>query len=484
MHLKPPVAGVIHFIGIGGIGMSGIADILHAQGYKVQGSDSQENKNTIRLRQQGIPVYIGHEAANVKDANIVILSTAIKNTNIEYQTAKAKGIPLVHRADMLAELMRLKPSIAVSGSHGKTTTTSLIGHLLDAVGAEPTIITGGIINTFGTNARLGTGEWMVVEADESDGSFTRLPAVVSILTSLDAEHLDHYGSYENLQQAFRQFLLNLPFYGLGIVCHDDMNLRPITDAVQNRRILKYGLLEGADVQATNISFAGTHSHFDVKLFHKAKLLRGAKEQDTLSNMVLPMLGEHNIQNALAAIIVCLELGISYEQIRLYLKTFGGVARRFTETGRVQGVVFIDDYAHHPQEIQKVLKSARLISQGKVIAIAQPHRYTRLRDLFKEFTNSFQNADYIIITPVYAAGEQAIEGYNHHTLAQAITEQFPSKHVAVVEGYAQLPALLATLVQPEDYAIFLGAGSITEWAHNIVKDIAPHLSPATQMSQAY
>ncbi len=402
----PRTIGLVHFIGIGGIGMSGIAEVLHNLGYKVQGSDQADSANVQRLRDKGIECFVGHKAENLGDAEVVVVSTAIKKSNPELMAAREKLLPIVRRAEMLAELMRFRQAVAIGGTHGKTTTTSMVAALLDAGGLDPTVINGGIINAYGTNARMGEGEWMVVEADESDGTFLKLPADIAVVTNIDPEHLDHYGSFDKVREAFRQFVENVPFYGFGVMCTDHPEVQALVSRIEDRRVITYGENAQADVRFARLRIDGAASLFDV-------LIRDRKsgKETTIGDLRLPMPGRHNVSNATAAIAVAHELGMSAADIKKGLSSFGGVKRRFTPTGSWNGVQIFDDYGHHPVEIKAVLKAARDSTAGRVIAIAQPHRFTRLHDLFDEFSACFNDADTVMVAPVYAAGEDAIDGVN-------------------------------------------------------------------------
>ena len=398
--------GRVHIVGIGGIGMSGIAEVMHVMGYDVQGSDLGDNANTKRLRDMGLKIAIGHAAENIAGAGVVTISSAYWTDNPEIVAARENHIPVVRRAEMLAELMRLKPCITIAGTHGKTTTTSLTAAMLDAAGLDPTVINGGIINAYGTNARLGQGDWMVVEADESDGTFVRLPGTIGIVTNIDPEHLDHYGDFDGLRAAFDSYIANIPFYGVGIVCLDHAEVQALVGRVADRRLITYGLSEQADLRAINIREDGLKQHFDI--------VYRDRRSDTdleITDLCLPMAGRHNLQNALAAIAAGLELGADAETVAAALADFSGVKRRFSSVGEVGGNIRIfDDYAHHPVEIEAVLESARSVSEGRVIAVMQPHRFTRLRDLFNEFCACMNGADTVLPLPVYEAGESPIDGY--------------------------------------------------------------------------
>jgi len=461
---KPPEdIGLIHFIGIGGIGMSGIAEVLKTLGYEVQGSDMAENANVERLRAMGVKVFKGHAAENLGDARIVVISSAIKPDNPELREARSRHLPVVRRAEMLAELMRFKSAIAVGGTHGKTTTTSLTGTLLEAGGLDPTVVNGGIINSLGTNVRIGKGEWMVVEADESDGTFVKLPADVVIVTNIDPEHLDHYGTFDRAKEAFLQFVHNIPFYGFAVMCTDHPEVQALSGRVTDRRVISYGTNPQADVRVHGIGHDGAKSRFSVTINDR----RSGKVTE-ISDLEMPMPGEHNVLNATAAIAVAHELGVSAEDIRSGLAGFEGVRRRFTPAGEWNGVQIFDDYGHHPVEIAAVLKAARKVAgEGRVIAVKQPHRYTRLRDLFEEFATCFNEADTVIVAPVYEAGEQPIEGYDHEALAAAIHDR-GHRDVRVISGEDELPRAVREAARPGDVVICLGAGSISLWAHGLAE----------------
>jgi UDP-N-acetylmuramate--alanine ligase len=454
----PHELGPIHFVGIGGIGMSGIADVLANLGYQVRGSDVAESANVKRLREKGIAITIGHGAKNVEGAAVVVVSSAVKRDNPELVAARAKRLPVVRRAEMLAELMRLKQCVAIAGTHGKTTTTSLVAALLEAGGLDPTVINGGIINAYGTNARLGEGSWMVVEADESDGTFLKLPADVAVVTNIDPEHLDHFGTFEAVKDAFYSFVENVPFYGFAVMCLDHPVVQDLVGKIEDRRIVSYGVNPQADVRLLDVKLDGGVSRFDV-------LIRGrngvaARE---IKDLCLPMPGYHNALNAAAAIAVARELGVSDERIRKALAGFGGVKRRFTRIGEWNGVAIFDDYGHHPVEIAAVLEAARASTKGHVIAIVQPHRYTRLRDLFEQFCTCFNDADHVIVAPVYPAGEAPIPGFDRDALVQGLRAR-GHRDVIALDGPEMLAGIVKKLARPGDYVVFLGAGSITQWAY--------------------
>jgi UDP-N-acetylmuramate--alanine ligase len=447
--------GPVHFVGIGGIGMSGIAEIMLRLGYQVQGSDARAGANTDRLQSLGATVFIGHAAEHIAGAAAVVHSSAIKPDNPEMAAARTAHIPLVRRAEMLAELMRAQTSIAIAGAHGKTTTTSMVAAVLEGGGLDPTVVNGGVINAYGANAKIGQGDWIVVEADESDGAFLTLRCTVAVVTNIDREHLDHYGGFEALKKAFRDFVQNIPFYSFAVLCTDDHFTREVAEQVENRRLVAYGLGPEADVRAVNLAAGPGGSRFDI-----AVSSRGV----TLAGFSLPMPGLHNVRNALAAVAIGLELGVAPEAIRAALASFGGVRRRFTTTGVVGDVRVIDDYGHHPAEIAAVLAAAReAAGQGKVVAVVQPHRYTRLRDLMADFAACFGDADAVIIADVYAAGEAPIAGFDRDALVAAVTDQGHPRTMALV-NLADLPGLIAAETQAGDLVVFLGAGDITAWAH--------------------
>jgi len=449
--------GPVHFIGIGGIGMSGIAEIMLRIGYVVQGSDAKASANTERLQKLGAKIFIGHDAAHVEGASAVVYSTAVKGDNPEMVAGRAKRLPLVRRAEMLAELMRLQFSVAVGGTHGKTTTTSMIAALLDAGGMDPTVVNGGIINAYGTNAKVGEGDWIVVEADESDGTFLKLKSTVAVVTNIDPEHLDHYGDFDAVKKAFKDFVENIPFYGFAAICLDHPEVQALAAKVENRRLVTYGVNPQSEVRATNVSMGPEGARFDVQFSPPG----GAVTR--LIDLHLPMAGDHNVANALAAIAIARELGVSDEAIRSGLTGFGGVKRRFTTTGVAKGVRVIDDYGHHPVEISSVLKAARAVSLGKVVAVVQPHRYTRLRDLFADFCSCFNDADVVIVADVYTAGESPIEGINRDSLVEGL-RRYGHRHALALPSPADLPAMIAAQTQPGDLVVLLGAGDITSWAY--------------------
>ena len=459
MRALPIDVGGIHFVGIGGIGMSGIAEILHDLGHRVQGSDVAENANIERLRRLGIPIEIGHRAANLGECGVVVMSSAIKDDNPEVKAARKARIPVVRRAEMLGELMRLKWAIAVAGTHGKTTSTSLIASILDAADFDPTVINGGIINAYGTNARHGNGEWMVVEADESDGTFVRLPASIAVVTNIDPEHLDFYGDFDAVRAAFQSFLENLPFYGFGAICIDHPEAQALFGRITDRRLISYGFSPQADVRALEPTFDPQGAIFDVELRDRATGLITRR----IGRLRLAMPGRHNVENALAAIAVAHELQIPDAVLRRALSEFGGVKRRFTRTGTVGGITVIDDYGHHPVEIRAVLETARMAYDQRIIAVVQPHRYSRLRDLFEDFCTAFNDADCVVVAPVYAAGEAPIEGIDRDSLIEGL-RRHGHRDVLALNGPEALPDLIVKLAEPGDLVVCLGAGNITAWAN--------------------
>jgi UDP-N-acetylmuramate--alanine ligase len=457
MRALPIQIGILHFVGIGGIGMSGIAEILHNLGYHVQGSDLAESYTTKHLRELGVPVKIGHRAENIGEAAVIVVSSAVKPDNPEVAAARARLIPVVRRAEMLAELMRLKWSVAIGGTHGKTTTTSLVAALIDAAGMDPTVINGGVINNYGTNARLGAGDWMVVEADESDGTFVKLPAVIAIVTNMDAEHLDHYGTVEAMNRAYEEFVHNIPFYGFAVLCIDHPVVQAMIPKLADRRVITYGFSPQADVRARNLRSDPAGSTFDVAIVDRVR-----NQTREIADIRLPMMGRHNVQNSLAAIAVAAEMSFDDAVIRKGLAGFGGVKRRFTKTGEAHGVSVIDDYGHHPVEIAAVLSAARQATTGQVIAVVQPHRYTRLANLFEEFCTCFNNADFVLVADVYAAGEQPIAAADARRLVEGL-RQHGHRHVDYLADPKRLAQTLQPLVAPGDLVVCLGAGSITYWA---------------------
>jgi UDP-N-acetylmuramate--alanine ligase len=457
--------GPVHFVGIGGIGMSGIAELLANLGYRVQGSDVADSANVQRLRSKGIPVIIGHNAANLGAAQVVVVSSAIRRDNPELTAAREALLPVVRRAEMLAELMRLKQAVAIAGTHGKTTTTSMVAALLDAAGFDPTVVNGGIINAYGTNARLGASDWMVVEADESDGSFVKLPADVALVTNIDPEHLDHYGTFERVREAFRQFVENVPFYGFAVMCLDHPEVQGLIGRIEDRRIVTYGASPQADVRYTDLRADKGRSAFTAVIRD-----RSSGVQRVLENLAIVMPGRHNVQNATGAIAIAHHLGIADSAIRSGLTGFRGVKRRFTRTGSWNGVEIFDDYGHHPVEIAAVLAAARSVAAGRVIAVVQPHRFTRLRDLFDRFCTCFNDADTVLVAPVYAAGEAPIAGIDRDALIEGLRLR-GHRDARGFDGPESLPEMIGGLARPGDYVVCLGAGSITQWANALPKALA-------------
>ena len=467
-HFSPKSIGVIHFTGIGGIGMSGIAEILFNLGYRVQGSDVTDNYNVKRLREKGIKVSIGHAPENLGDASVVVISSAVKKENPEYAAARSALLPIVRRAEMLGELMRLKWSVAVGGTHGKTTTTSMVATMFDAAGLDPTVINGGIINAYGTNARLGTGEWMVVESDESDGSFTKLPATIAIVTNIDPEHMDHYEDFDAVKRAYDTFVQNIPFYGFAVLCADHPEVQAMVARINDRKIVTYGLSPQADVRAINIEALPEGSRYDVTVAD-----RKTDETRTIDGFFLPVIGQHNVQNSLAAIATGLQLGFADHVLRTALSKFEGVKRRFTRTGNVGGITIVDDYGHHPVEIAATLKAGQQAKgdKGKIIAVVQPHRYTRLSSLFADFCKCFNDADLVIVADVYPAGEQPIESASRDALVEGLRAH-GHRGVHALNDPKDLAPLVAELATADDYVICLGAGTITAWAHALPGRTSP------------
>ena len=455
--------GTIHFVGIGGIGMSGIAEVMHQLGYTVQGSDVAESYVVEKLRKAGIPVAIGHSADNLGDAAVVVCSSAIKDGNPEMEAAAERRLPRVKRAEMLAELMRMQKTVAVAGTHGKTTTTSMVAALLDSGGLDPTVINGGIINRYGSNARLGKSDWWVIEADESDGSFLRLDGTIAVVTNIDPEHLEHYGSFDAVKDAFVEFIENVPFYGLAVMCVDHPEVQGVLSRIRDRRIVTYGFSALADVRADNVTPVPGGSRFD------AVILGKDGERRTIEGVQVSMPGRHNVQNALAAIAVALELGLTDGAIAGGFEKFDGVKRRFTRVGEVDGAIVIDDYAHHPTEIRAVLSAAREGAEGRVIAVMQPHRYTRLEALMDDFQNAFNDADVVFVTPVYPAGEEPIEGVDSAALAEGLRAR-GHRMVRAIDDLKQLSRDLRDLAADGDMIICMGAGDITKWAASLPEGI--------------
>jgi UDP-N-acetylmuramate--alanine ligase len=452
----PLDVGAIHFVGIGGIGMSGIAEVLINHGYRVQGSDLKASAITARLESLGAKLFVGQRAENLKGAEVIVISSAIKAGNPELDAARARKLPVVRRAEMLAELMRLKSNVAIAGTHGKTTTTTMVAALLDEGGLDPTVINGGIIHAYGSNARMGKGEWMVVEADESDGTFNRLPATIAVVTNIDPEHMDHWGTIENLRQGFLDFVSNIPFYGLAVCCTDNAEVQALVGRVTDRRVVTYGFNAQADVRAVNLKYVKGVAHFDVAL---------QAEDDVIEGCILPMPGDHNVSNALSAVAVSRHLGMKKDQIRAALKGFGGVNRRFTRVGEVNGITIIDDYGHHPTEILAVLKAARQATEGRVIAVHQPHRYSRLHHHFEDFCACFNDADVVGIVDVYGAGEDPIPGADRDALVAGLIRH-GHRHARAVASEDELERLVREQAKPGDMVVCLGAGTISAWAYGL------------------
>ena len=455
--------GTIHFVGIGGIGMSGIAEVMHQLGYTVQGSDIADSYVVDGLRKAGIPVTIGQKAENLGDAAVVVISSAVSRGNPEVEAAVERRLPIVKRAEMLAELMRMQKTIAVAGTHGKTTTTSMIAAMLDAGGMDPTVINGGIINGYGSNARLGKSDWWVIEADESDGSFLRLDGTIAVVTNIDPEHLEHYGSFDEVKKAYCEFIENVPFYGLAVLCIDHPEVQALIGRIRDRRIVTYGFSALADLRAENVAADGGGSKFD------AVVLERDGSRRSIQGIRLPIPGRHNVQNALAAVAVAIELGIPDERIAAGFDRFQGVKRRFTKVGEIDGASIIDDYAHHPVEIRAVLAAARESSSGRVIAVMQPHRYTRLQSLMDDFQSAFNDADIVFVAPVYAAGEQPIDGVSSDALVEGLRAH-GHRMVKGVSDPADLAQSLRNVAAEEDIVICMGAGDITKWAAGLADGI--------------
>jgi UDP-N-acetylmuramate--alanine ligase len=456
--------GTVHFIGIGGIGMSGIAEVLYSLGYTVQGSDMTLSANVERLRGMGISVFVGHQVENLGDSQVVVVSTAVKSDNPEVIAARQKLIPVVRRAEMLGELMRLKWSIAVGGTHGKTTTTSIVAAMLDTAGLDPTFINGGIINAWGTNARLGKGDWLVAEADESDGTFLKLPATIAVVTNINPEHLDHYGTFDKLRRAFDAFVQNIPFYGFAALCLDHAEVQAMIPRVSDRRLITYGMSPQADVRAIHIEPDTDGTRFDIVLTD-----RKLGEERSIHRLHLPMVGQHNVQNALAAVAIAYEMGLEDDVIRRTLANFEGVKRRFTKTGEVDGITIIDDYGHHPVEIMAVLNAARQATNGQVIAIVQPHRYSRLRDLFEEFCTCFNNADAVFVADIFPAGEVPIEGITQGSFVDGLRHH-GHRNVELLVDPDDLAISINSIAKPGDLVVCLGAGNISHWANMLPKQL--------------
>ncbi|OUS22126.1 UDP-N-acetylmuramate--L-alanine ligase [Rhodobacterales bacterium 59_46_T64] len=457
----PGDVGPIHFVGIGGIGMSGIAEVLLNHGYTVQGSDLKTSKITERLVENGAHVFEGQRAENLEGAEVVVISSAIKPGNPELDEARRLGLPVVRRAEMLAELMRLKSNIAIAGTHGKTTTTTMMAELLVAGNFDPTVINGGVIHAYGSNARMGQGEWMVVEADESDGTFNRLPATIAIVTNIDPEHMEHWGDFDTLRQGFLDFVSNIPFYGLAVCCTDHPEVQTLVGKITDRRVVTYGFNAQADVRAVNLTYKAGVAHFDIALQSEDMVIEGC---------TLPMPGDHNVSNALSAVAVARHLGMKGEEIRAALAAFGGVNRRFTKVGEVGGVTIIDDYGHHPVEIAAVLKAARQATEGRVIAVHQPHRYSRLHSLFDDFCSCFNEADVVAIAEVFAAGEDPIEGAGRDDLVAGLIAH-GHRHARALQSEDDLERLVREQAKPGDMVVCLGAGTISTWANNLPARLA-------------
>ncbi|MEO1018683.1 MAG: UDP-N-acetylmuramate--L-alanine ligase [Pseudomonadota bacterium] len=470
MRVSPLSLGPLHFVGIGGIGMSGIAEILNNLGYTVQGSDLSESHNVRRLRGLGIDVKVGHALENLGEAEVVVISSAVTPENPEVAEARARRIPVVRRAEMLGELMRLKWSIAVAGTHGKTTTTSMVAAMLDAAKLDPTVINGGIINAYGTNAHLGEGDWMVVEADESDGSFLRLPAMIGVITNIDPEHMEFYGDFDAVRQAYHNFVERLPFYGFAVMCVDHPEVQALLGRIVDRRVVTYGFSPQADIRALDPKIDANGETFDVVIRD-----RKGDGETRLSSVRLSMQGLHNVQNALAAIAIARELDLGVSVIRSALSHMAGVKRRFTHTGTIDGITIIDDYAHHPVEIRAVLRTARAAGENRVIAVMQPHRYSRLQALFDEFCTCFGNADIVAVAPVFAAGEEPVEGFDQAALTDGLRAH-GQREVVTIEGMDELAELIDRVGLPGDIVICLGAGSITQWANALPEALAERRQP--------
>ena len=452
----PGDVGPIHFVGIGGIGMSGIAEVLLNHGYVVQGSDLKTSRITERLESLGARIFVGQNAENLDGAQVIVISSAIKPGNPELDGARLRGLPVVRRAEMLAELMRLKSNIAIAGTHGKTTTTTMMAELLTAGNYDPTVVNGGIIHAYGSNARVGLGEWMVVEADESDGTFNRLPATIAIVTNIDPEHMEHWGNFDNLRDGFYDFVSNIPFYGLAVCCTDHAEVQALVGRITDRRVTTYGFNAQADVRAVGLRYEKGVAHFDIHLRAEDAVIKGC---------TLPMPGDHNVSNALAAVAVARHLGMKRDEIRGALAAFAGVNRRFTKVGEVNGVTIIDDYGHHPVEIAAVLRAARQASEGRVIAVHQPHRYSRLHNLFDDFCACFNEADVVAIADVFSAGEDPIEGASRDDLVAGLIRH-GHRHARAIRDEEDLERLVREQTQPGDMVVCLGAGSISTWANGL------------------
>ncbi len=461
---SPENLGIIHFIGIGGIGMSGIAEILFQSGYHVQGSDLKQSNNTNRLEKLGIKVYIGQKKSNIIDAKIIVVSTAISEKNEEFIAAKKMFLPIVHRSEMLGELMRLKQSIAIAGTHGKTTTTSLIAKMIEENGMDPTIINGGIISSLDSNARLGNGEWMVVEADESDGSFSKLNPTAAIITNIDLEHLDYHKNEDNLENAFYNFVSSIPFYGFVCLCIDNPRTQRLISKLENKKVITYGMSANADIRATNIYYKNNKMNFSLNIKNNKEF------EENVFKIEFSMIGMHNIQNALATIATGIELKIPLTKIKNTLKNFTGVERRFQKVGNFKNTIIIDDYGHHPVEINSALSAARFLApESKIIAIFQPHRYSRLKDLFDDFCSCFNKADHVFLLDVYAAGEKSIKKFESINLEKGLAD-YGHKNVLYIQNQNLIAKNLLKLIQPNDLIICLGAGSITKIANSLEEEL--------------
>lgn len=457
----PADTGSFHIIGIGGIGMSAIAEILVAKGFKVQGSDQKESANVQRLRTKGVRVFIGHDPVNLIGAKHVVISSAVKDGNPELEAARQKKLTIIRRAEILAELMRLYSTVSITGTHGKTTTSSLASHIFEFAGLDPTVITGGIINSWGTNARLGKGKWMLVEADESDGTFVRLPTQIGVVTNIDPEHLDYFKNVENMHREYATFFSKIPFYGLAVTCVDHPVARQMIDALgmrrDGRRLLTYGVSEDADLRLTGLRADGHVSEFDFQL--SARVKGGVRN---ITGWRIPFLGRHNVLNGLAAVAVALEAGVADEKVRDGLASFSGVKRRFQLTGTWNGVAVFDDYAHHPVEIGSVLSAAKSGARRNVIAVVEPHRYSRVRDLFGDFCSCFQAADRVFVMPLYSAGEAPIPGVDAVSLADGIRAT-GHRSAQALSGTDELVDVLRRTAESGDMVVCMGAGTSTEWA---------------------
>ena len=447
----------VHFIGIGGIGMSAIAKILFQKGFKISGSDQNENLIVRDLKKRGVKIFKYHSISNVDDVDIVVYSSAIKKNNVELKAAKKRNIPTFSRAMMLAEVMKLKPSITVAGSHGKTTTTSLIACILENAGLDPTVINGGIINSLGANAKLGDGKFIIAEADESDGSFTLLPSTIGIINNIDLEHLDFYKNIDEIKKVFIKYAKQIPFYGFLCICNDDKNSKSIIKYLKSKPVITFGTSESSDFKAQNIKILeNSISSFDICVNLKLKKI--------IKNVKVPLIGKHNILNALCAFSVCYQLNIPISEISEGLRKFSGVKRRFSILNKNTKSLIIDDYAHHPNEIKTTLESLKKITNNKVVAIFEPHRYTRINGLLEEFLKSFSKADFIFILPIYSAGEKNIKKMTNFKLEKLFKKKFKKKKIIkAVENEDYLFNDLKHLYRNENNIIFLGAGISTNIA---------------------